>query len=178
MTSEHTDSDPYIGLRLEYSTLRDEILKRVELRTQILFGTLALAGVLFGFASSTPVGILSYPTIAFFLAAAWSQNEIGMKRTSNFIRLQIETRVPGLSWEGYRQKNVQSLTKVKGVRLATLSASGVFIGTQLVALLIGFANVATFAMLDWIVAAIAIVLTLTTIALLVGVERRVEILGR
>jgi hypothetical protein len=178
MTSEHTDNDLYIGLNLEYSALRDEVLKRIELRTQILFGTLALAGVLFGFASSTPVGILSYPIIAFFLAAAWSQNEIGMKRTSNFIRLQIESRVPGLSWEGYRQKNVQALTKVRGIRLATLSASGVFVGTQMVALLIGFANVASFAIFDWIVAIIAIVLTLTTTALLVAVERRVEILGR
>lgn len=178
MAIEHTDNDSYIGLKLEYAALREEVLKRIELRTQILFGTLALAGVLFGFASSIPVGILSYPIIAFFLAAAWSQNEIGMKRTSNFIRLQIETRVPGLTWEGYRQKNVQALTKVKGIRLATLSASGVFVGTQFVALLIGFANVAAFATLDWIVAAIAIVLTLTTIVLLVGVERRVDILGR
>lgn len=67
MAIEHTDNDSYIGLKLEYAALREEVLKRIELRTQILFGTLALAGVLFGFASSIPVGILSYPIIAFFL---------------------------------------------------------------------------------------------------------------
>jgi hypothetical protein len=85
ISPENAQSNRQVGLQLEYATLRDEIIKRIELRTQILFGTLTLAGVLFGFASSKTLGVLAYPIVAAFLATAWSQNDIALKHAAKYI---------------------------------------------------------------------------------------------
>jgi ABC-type polysaccharide/polyol phosphate export permease len=57
--------------KMEYETLRDEIIKRVELRQQLLSITLGFAGAFLGVAVSfptTPSVALIYPPIALFLA--------------------------------------------------------------------------------------------------------------
>jgi hypothetical protein len=116
MPTDNAASDAQAGLRMEYTALREEIVKRIELRAQILFGSLTVAGVLLGFSSSTPLGVLVYPIIAAFLAAAWSQNDIRIKQLSKYVREHIEDKVPGLAWEQHRLTTGRQMTRLGRIK--------------------------------------------------------------
>jgi len=67
----------------EYSALRDEILKRIELQNQILNLTLILAGtvVSVGFQlNNGPIMLLIYPPIALVLSSGWEQNNLRIRQ--------------------------------------------------------------------------------------------------
>ena len=63
------------GVDLEYKSLRDEILLRINLRQQLLSYTLALSAALVGVGLQSPRVALLYPPFAFFLALGWMQND-------------------------------------------------------------------------------------------------------
>jgi hypothetical protein len=60
----------------EYNALRDEILKRIELRQQFVSMTLTIAGVFLGIGVTTDTIALVYPLLATFLAIGWAQNDL------------------------------------------------------------------------------------------------------
>ncbi|MFC1716977.1 hypothetical protein ACFL6S_25135 [Candidatus Poribacteria bacterium] len=77
----------------EYASLRSEILKRIELRHQVIIAALTIAGVFLGFGAkgdSHPLVILVYPPIAASLAFAWYHNESGIRNLARYIRSNIE----------------------------------------------------------------------------------------
>jgi hypothetical protein len=159
-------------LKMEYRTLREELLKRIELRQNIIQINLTLASLILSYGliqriqdpitgqiAATPVVALVYPPIAALLGLGWAQIENRIQVLSTYIRLRIEKNIPSLYWETYmdelrkesrrkegshsvNNKNKYGLPVVN--KLGNLGSSvifshgGVFIGTQIMALCIGF----------------------------------------
>ncbi|MFZ5857514.1 MAG: hypothetical protein ACOYZ6_11840 [Chloroflexota bacterium] len=145
------------GLLAEYNALRSEILKRIELRNSIMFGTLTFAGVLLGFGLTTPSLALIYVIISMFLAAAWVQSDVIVSNIGHYIREKLETPQTGLRWETQRQKERAASGKKNAFRpSAVFSTGGVFLVTQAVAILIAFSNFRDFALLEWVLSTVAV----------------------
>ncbi len=120
----------------EYSALRQEILKRMEIQHQLVTLTLTAFGVLTTVGlNSDPNALLAYPILTVFLTAAWSQNDIRIGQIGYYIREAIEEKflATSLGWEHRHITSRQGL--LVGAR-AILAAQGIFIGTQLMALLL------------------------------------------
>lgn len=136
------------GLVLEYKALRDELLKRFELRQQVVSVTLAIAGALIGAGifqakmlympgtpnSPSPSIALAYSPIALFLALGWAHLDDRVRILGSYIRERIEPKIPGLGWETYIDGK---RPRVKRLPYAFISHGGVFIWTQIVAIIIG-----------------------------------------
>jgi hypothetical protein len=125
-----------------YEKLRDEIHQRVDQRQQLLTYTMIGAASFFsiGLQSwASAVTVLSYPALAFFLALAWAQHDTRIGQIVIYLR-DIEDRfLPGLGWERYR-RDVFTKKKYRLSDSVSLPARGLFIGSQLLALLIGLAR--------------------------------------
>jgi hypothetical protein len=152
------------GLLAEYNALRAEILKRIELRNSIQFGTLTFAGVLLGFGIATPTLALIYVIISAFLAAAWVQSDVVISDLGRYIRDRLENPQTGLHWETQRQQDrLASAQNKKFQPSVVFSTGGVFLVTQAVAVLIAFSNVRAFTPLEWILSAVGVIGILSTI---------------
>ncbi|HEX8598029.1 MAG TPA: hypothetical protein VF952_05875 [Chloroflexia bacterium] len=130
-------------LMSEYSALREETLKRIEIQHQLLTLTLVAIGTFLGFGSTT--ALLLYPTLAFFLAAAWAQNIIRVKQIGEYIKTHIEEMFldGSLGWQHNRGTTTLPAgrwLKVSGGSLSLLAGRGVFLGTQAVALIVSLLN--------------------------------------
>ncbi|HEY9087911.1 MAG TPA: hypothetical protein VIO36_07065 [Anaerolineaceae bacterium] len=145
------------GLLAEYKTLRDEILRRVELRNTITFGTLTFAGALLSLGLENPSLPLIYVLISTFLAAAWVQCDTLISWLGQYIRENLECPENGLRWETFRHANRVEQAKKKEFRpTAVFSSGGVFLITQAVALLIALSQMAAFTALEWALGALAV----------------------
>jgi hypothetical protein len=164
------------GVGLEYQTLRAEVISRIEVRSQITFGVVTVAGVLYSFGLSNPAVAFVYPIIALFLAASWTQNDISIKLIGKYIRDNVEEDDPGLQWETWRAAYAANSTEISGLRLTNLSAIGIFTITQAVALLIGFSRYLNFMSLDWIAGILATAFTFLTALLLREYSNRIKTL--
>ena len=122
------------GIDLEYNSLRGEILKRIELRQQIISITLTLAGIFLSFGVSTDTVALIYPPLAAFLAIAWAQNDFRIRDLATYIRENLETTSIGLGYETYVQQARAKNKKPGGWRYVVISHTGIFIFTQLMAI--------------------------------------------
>jgi len=97
-------------LEMEYTALRNEILKRIELRHQIIVVTLTIAGVFLGggVQQNNAFITLVYPPLATFLAVSWAQNDHRIRDLAGYIRNYIEPFMSKdniiLGWETYMQK--------------------------------------------------------------------------
>lgn len=163
------------AIELEYQKLRDEIVSRIETRSQTILGVVTLAGILyaFGIENQNPAVVFMYPIISLFLAASWSQNDISIKLLGKYIRDEIEPQMPGIRWQAWRKANSKSTT-VYGIRLTSLSAAGVFIITQAVALLIGLSRVQHFTFVDWLAGCMSAAFTILTMMLLREHSKRIS----
>jgi hypothetical protein len=76
--SSKASIEPQRFLELEYQQCRAEILKRIELRQQLIQITLTFAGVLIGVGVQSRNMLISsiYPPLAFCFAMLWAQNDI------------------------------------------------------------------------------------------------------
>jgi hypothetical protein len=88
----------------EYTALRAEILKRIELRQQFIAMTLTIAGVFLGVGVTTDTIALVYPLLSTFLAISWAQNDSNIRRLAVYIRGHLENKTPYLGWETYVQE--------------------------------------------------------------------------
>ena len=86
MPSRQNKTTDLHGVDLEYNSLRGEILKRIELRQQIISITLTLAGIFLSFGLSTDTVALIYPPLAAFLSIAWAQNDFRIRDLATYIR--------------------------------------------------------------------------------------------
>jgi len=123
-------------LAVEYAALRDEIVKRIGLRQQILSIALTIAGVFLGIGVTTHAVALVYPALATFLALGWAQNDLRIRHAATYIRDHLEAKTPYLGWETHVHQR-RADTRGRAFRLVILSHSGVFVLTQVVAIVIG-----------------------------------------
>lgn len=136
------------GLELEYTTLRNEILKRIELRQQIIAVALTLAGVFLGVGVTKEIVVLIYPPLATFLAFGWAQNDSRIRSAAKYIRENIEPRL-GLGFEKSNQeeRKIHS-SKLGSWRFIVVSHGGIFLASQLMAIGIELSRL-TFSPLKW-----------------------------
>jgi hypothetical protein len=124
------------GVKLEYAALRNEIIKRIELRQQLMSIALTITGVLLGFGINNGLIALIYPPLALFLAISWMQNDTRIRDAANYIREKIEKNVSGLNWETNVQEDREISKSTKRQR-TIWSHGGLFIFTQLITILVG-----------------------------------------
>lgn len=146
-TSQHADEqeravaqDLFPLVVAEFTALRGEILKRIEFAYQIVGITLVSAGtfVTIGLKSTSSTSILLlYPIFVLFLAASWVQSEITLLTAARYIRERLEPRcAAGLGWEAFlKQSPLRGRTSVHTF-LTITSNVGIFLSTQLVALVL------------------------------------------
>ena len=133
MPSRQNKTTHLHGVDLEYNSLRGEILKRIELRQQIISITLTLAGIFLSFGLSTDTVALIYPPLAAFLSIAWAQNDFRIRDLATYIRENLETAPIGLGYETYVQRVRSNNKKLGAWRFVVISHTGIFIFTQLMA---------------------------------------------
>ncbi|MFM7528344.1 MAG: hypothetical protein ACKO63_07625 [Nodosilinea sp.] len=86
MTTNRNEFQDRLFNELEYTSIRDEILKRIELRLQIMSVTLTLAGAFIGFGVSNTLLSLVYPPLAALLAMLWVQNDTRSRQLGKYIQ--------------------------------------------------------------------------------------------
>lgn len=122
---------------VEYASLREEILKRIESRQQTISIALTLAGAFLGIGwNAGAVVILIYPLIALLLAVGWAQNEVFIKQINAYIRDNLEGQQTGLGFQQYTTQRGSEL-RIFGWPLEILAIGGIFILTQLMAVGLG-----------------------------------------
>jgi hypothetical protein len=150
------------AVALEYATLRNEILKRVEIRQQIVATTLALAGVFLGVGLSSEAVALIYPPLAMFLALSWYQNDYRISALAYYIREHLERGTPGLVYETILQKERLASGGIGSWRFVVLSHGGIFLLTQLLAIGIEVSKF-TFSALEWVLLSVDLLAVLVVI---------------
>ncbi len=160
-------SDVMDLLLAEYQALSEEKLKRAELQHQLLsfalvaFGALLAAGLQ---AKSAPI-ILVYPFLAMFLSVAWTYNEHRVRQIGAFIKYRIEARIGNeLGWEHFRT----NLTSGPLGSREFLAARGIYIGSGLIAMLMGALTgpITTFGISEIILFALAALSVILTTVIL------------
>ncbi len=138
------------GMELEYVSIRGEILKRIELRQQIVAVTLTLAGIFLGIGITTETVALIYPVLATFLALGWGQNDFRVRDLATYQRENIESLFPGIKYETRIHQNRRMKDGSLGSwRFVVLSHGGIFLLTQFMAIVIEFSKF-TFNLLEYI----------------------------
>lgn len=153
-----------LGIELEFSALRAELLKRIELRQQLISITLTLAGVFLGLGLNNNTIALIYPVLNSLLAMQWAQNDIRSRQIGKYLQ-HMENLIPGLGWETYYRKGWESETRLGPWPLSILAPGGTFLLTGLIAIGIGVTNF-SFTPVEWILLTISIIAVLFTIWLL------------
>ena len=136
------------ALQMEYGTLRNETLRRIEMRQRFTAITLAFAGAFLGIGATDGVVALVYPPLAVFMAMGWAQNELRIRELSTYIRESLEAPTPDLNWETHVEKK-RTETRKLSRRFVTVSHAGVFLFTQLMAVGIGLLTF-TWTPLEWV----------------------------
>lgn len=156
---------------LEYASLREEVLKRIESRQQTISVAMTLAGAFLGFGwNAGAVVILLYPMIALLLAVGWAQNEVFIKQLNAYIRDQLEGANTGLGWQRYSQQKMSEL-RVFGWPLEIMALGGIFLLTQIMALGLGWVQM-NFSPLEWILLLLDVIAIIALLVVLDYVRRR------
>lgn len=120
----------------EFKSLRDETMKRIDARNQILSYTLVFAASMFTLAlgqSNFGSALLVYPIVAFFFAASFAHNSLMLIEIGAYLRA-LEPKLAGSGWATYLKPRYW---KIEIFEL--ISSAGLFIGTECVSLLL-YAN--------------------------------------
>lgn len=145
---------------LEYNSLRSEVLKRIELRQQIVSITLTLAGAFLGIGLGTTSVALIYPPLAMFLAFGWAQNDFRIRNLTGYLRKNLESSATGLHYEHEVQVERERANGLGSWRFVVISHIGIFLFTQAMALMIELAriefNLTLLSLTQWILLVIGI----------------------
>ncbi len=163
MNTNSDQSIDKIGIQLEYNALRSEILKRIELRQQIVALTLTLAGVFLSFALTVESVALIYPPLAMFLAFSWAQNDYRIRAMASYIRERLEGQPTGLGYETYTQLGRAERKNLGAWRFVVISHSGIFLVTQLMAVGIELSKSTPFSALEWVLSLIDVIAILIVV---------------
>jgi uncharacterized membrane protein YqaE (UPF0057 family) len=121
------------GYGWEYSAIKSEMLKRIEMRQQLISITLTLAGIFLSVGLTSEMVTLVYPPIAMFLAFGWSQNDFRIRRMAQYIRENLENLNIGLNYETAMQEDRVKNPSIATWRFLVISHSGIFLFTQIMA---------------------------------------------
>lgn len=142
----------------QYTSLRNEIEKRIEIRQQILALTLLVAGTFLtvGVQPNVPeVVLLFYPIIAMFLGTIWEHNDLRVGQINFYIRTEIEKHLGifGPGWETFRlqtflpverqyrrDRGKQRHTLTPQFGLIVFATRGMLLTTQAIAIIIAAAR--------------------------------------
>lgn len=134
MSANLPEASGAAAAEMEYASLREEMLKRIESRQQTISVALTLAGAFLGFGwGAGTVVILLYPLIALLLAVGWAQNEVFIKQLSSYIRDRLESQRSGLGWETYSQQRSAEI-RFWGWPIEVLAIGGIFVLSQIMAI--------------------------------------------
>jgi hypothetical protein len=159
------------NVEMEYATLREEVLKRIESRQQTISIALTLAGAFLGLGwNAGAVVILLYPAIAFLLAVGWAQNEVFIMQINAYIREHLEGEHSGLGWQRFSQKGMSEL-RIFGWPLEILAIGGIFILTQIMAVGLGTFRF-TNSLPEWLLMILAVAAIIAMFFLLGYMRRR------
>ncbi len=153
------------GVEIEYAALRNEILKRIEMRQQIISITLTLAGVFLGVGLNNQPVALIYPPLAMFLAFNWAHNDFRIRITAKYIRENLETAMPSLRYETRTSEQRKQGEDLGTWRFLVLAHSGVFLLTQLMAVGVGIAKFGSN-LLEWFLLGLDIIAVLVVVWLM------------
>ncbi len=122
-------------LLAQYHALRAEVLQRQEMENQLATFTVIVFGTILGIGFQNQAAIpliLLYPSLALFFAVNWAHSEYRVRQIGIFIRDQIEAIVGAnnMGWEHY-------MATVNRRSLYTLATRGIFITTELLAIVVG-----------------------------------------
>jgi hypothetical protein len=120
MTTQTPGTSDSPVLLAEYSALRAEALKRIEIQNQLVQLTLTLAGVSYTIGLQTTTiqqvslaVLLVYPIIVMFLGSGWMHSARRISRINTYIRENLGKRLPQPGWEEYlyvRHKDYEART--------------------------------------------------------------------
>ena len=127
----------------QYSALRSEIEKRLDIRQGLLTFTLVVAATFLSLAVQSGISGMTaffYPCVGACLAAAWTHNDARIGQINHYIQHIVEPLFPPIhpGWETYRKTTFHRkhvLMPWKG--LIDLSARGTFLITELLCLFLG-----------------------------------------
>ena len=132
-----TSSIENANILAEYQTLREDILKRMEFRYQLINLLLVVAGAFFTLGLQPNISssvLLIYPILALFLTAGWAHNGVVMVKIGNYLREELEVKTVGLKWH---TRIATSYPQFSGFSfLGTISTSGLVLTTQVLALVL------------------------------------------
>ncbi len=142
----------------EYTALREELLKLTDMQHQLIaitlisFGTLVGGGIQF---HNTSI-ILTYPIVAMFLAACWFNHAYGIDMLGHYIQKHIEDAVGinNIGWENHsRNKSIPHAI------IAFLGARGIFVITQVIAIIVGTSGTDLFSVPLLLIAVISTIVS-------------------
>lgn len=147
---EHTEFQRTFFLN-ECTILHDEINARMAQRGNLFTFTIITAGSLLSLGATTnPQIALFYPILSLFLAAAWSDEDGKIGALSTYLHDQ-EMLYNLSGWETHhRRRKKKARTLFTGVQrfypksLLSLATRGVFLSTQLLAILVGVSQTKLF----------------------------------
>jgi hypothetical protein len=95
MTAGPPDDQNHVRefLKLEYTTLRGELIKRVEFRQRLLEIAVVSAGAILALNltwDQYPLILLAYPILVMFLGLGWLHHDQRLQKLATYIRMQIE----------------------------------------------------------------------------------------
>ena len=137
-----------LSLRIaEYTALRDEILKRMDVESQFTTFTVIIFGTILGIGLQNKNAslILLYPILATFFSIAWSHSNHMIFQLGTYLKEHIESvvGVDVIGWEHYRTMKPHYAWAARGIFLTTemlaivLAVSLVRLNTTFLALLLG-----------------------------------------
>lgn len=162
--AQSTEIDPKEFYLSEYASLREEMLKRIELQHQVITLALVAVGTFITIGtqpSSDALVLLIYPIFASFLAVGWYQHNLRIKRIGDYICEKIESRIPAGGWEQHRT-NITAKIKVSAT---IVSASGTFVGTQLLTIILAIPKLVFTETESWLLIADGLAVILTILAI-------------
>jgi hypothetical protein len=135
--------DPAVQRDVEYQALRDEIIRRIENRYQIIQVTIIGAGSILtiGLKSDDFIPILFiFPIFVLFLASSWAHNGFAHTKLSWYIMTQIEHDEPNkFYYETWSHLGPSSVSgKIREDVLGNAAAAGIFVITQVLSMTFGY----------------------------------------
>lgn len=143
----------------EYNSLRDEILKLIELQSQLIGLAVLALGVIMGVGlrSSNAAVMFVYPPLSLMLSITWLNHAHAVSRCADYLSDELEPRWGHavLGWEGFVRRH-----PLPHAMLGYWGVRSVFIGSSVIAVLVGWSLIETRAS-----AVVAGVLSTTTAVL-------------
>jgi hypothetical protein len=168
VTDADNEPDAYTSGRealvvAEYASLRSEIIKLIELQSQLVSLAVVTVGAVLGVAVQTQSSGLAfvYPILALILGITWLNHAHAISRCALYLSQDFEPhRGNGaLGWEGFVRRN-----PLRFGMLGYWGVRSVFMGSSLVALIVGWTLIRGHALLI-ITGVVSSLISLGTVAL-------------